>query len=97
METGRYPNKLRMFRHCQGYSQKKVALLLGLADTSTLSRWEGGIVFPNLLQVFRLARMYHAQPNELYDALWLDVLADKNLLIHHDDPFSNNQFLDMHT
>ena len=90
MESSRIPNKLKMFRRCQGYSQKKVARLLRLSDTSTLSRWERGNSFPNLPQVFRLARIYQAQPNELYEKLWNEVLSDTNLLAH-EESFSNNQ------
>ena len=55
MEISRVPNKLKSYRRCCGYSQKKVARMLGLADTSTLSRWEHGIAVPGMVQVFSLA------------------------------------------
>lgn len=93
MENSRTPNKLKMFRRCSGYSQKKVARILGLADTSTLSRWEHGIAVPGLVQVFRLSRIYKTLPQELYDELWLRLEKEYNLLAQDDEPFnSNNSF-----
>lgn len=90
MEPGRFPNKLKMFRHCQGYSQKKVARLLGLTDTSTLSRWERGSMLPSLIHVLKLARIYHAEPNELYEVLWNQIVTDNNLSPKEGEPFSSN-------
>jgi transcriptional regulator with XRE-family HTH domain len=91
MEIYRFPNKLKMFRRCQGYSQKKVARLLGFADTSTLSRWERGYSLPSLMQVFRLARIYHAEPQELFEHLWKHVDCEKNLLAQVEEPYTTNQ------
>lgn len=94
MKSGRTSNKLKWFRKCQGYSQKKVARILGLADTSTLSKWEHGVSYPNLLQVFRLARMYHVLPHELFAELWEHTGTETHLLAHDDEPFdSNSSFL----
>lgn len=89
MEGGRIPNKLKTYRRSCGYSQKKVARLLGLADTSTLSRWEHGITFPGIVQVFRLARIYHTQPENLFDELWQQLEPEKGLLTH-DELFNTN-------
>lgn len=91
MERSRIPNKLQSYRRSQGYSQKKVARMLGLADTSTLSRWETGVVIPSLVHVFRLARMYNALPHELYDDLWQTLEKESSLLAHCDEPFISNQ------
>lgn len=91
MEIGRFPNKLKMFRRCQGFSQKKVARILGLADTSTLSRWEHGVSFPSIMQVFRLARIYQTLPHELFNVLWNQIDSESNLLAQDDEPFNNNQ------
>lgn len=91
METGRYPNKLKMYRRSNGYSQKKVARLLGLADTSTLSRWERGVTLPSTMQVFRLARIYYTEPHALFDELWNQVEGDTNLLTQETEPFTSNQ------
>lgn len=70
MEISRFPNKLKLFRRSYGYSQKKVAHILGLADTSTLSRWEQGFAYPGLLHVFHLAKLYETMPHVLFDTLW---------------------------
>ena len=70
METSRVPNWLRSHRHRCGFSQKRVAKLLGLSDTSMLSRWERGKSFPNLFQAFTLARIYRLTPHELFQEMW---------------------------
>ncbi len=80
-----------MFRQCNGYSQKKAASILGLADTSTLSRWEHGIALPGIMQVFRLSRIYKTLPHELFDDLWLRIEAECSLLAQDDEPFISNQ------
>jgi transcriptional regulator with XRE-family HTH domain len=90
MEIRRFPNKLKMFRYCQGYSQKKVARLLGFSDTSTLSRWERGYSVPGLIQLLQLARIYHVEPQELFEQLRQTIDTDLNLLAH-EEPFSSNQ------
>jgi transcriptional regulator with XRE-family HTH domain len=79
-----------MFRRCFGYSQKKVASILGLADTSTLSRWEHGIALPSSLYLFRLARIYQTVPHELFDSLWNHLDSENNLLAQDAEPFSTN-------
>ena len=91
MEVGRIPNKLKQFRRRHGYSQKKIARVLGLSDTSALSRWEHGIGVPGLLHVFRLSRIYKTLPNELFSDLWNSVSLEKNLLALDEEPFDSNQ------
>ena len=73
-----------------GYSQKKVARILSLVDTSTLSRWEHGVALPGIVQVFRLSRIYRAQPHDLYDELWHNTDSEISLLAQDEEPFSNN-------
>lgn len=70
MEQGRFPNSIRMYRRMYGYSQKKVARLLGLATTAMVSRWELGMALPSLIQTYQLARLYKVMPHELYPSLW---------------------------
>jgi transcriptional regulator with XRE-family HTH domain len=94
MENNRFPNRLKMFRRCSGLSQKKVARKLGLADTSTLSRWEHGLAIPGLVQVFRLSRIYKALPQELFEEYWNHIGSEYNSLLADDcRPFNNNQSL----
>lgn len=90
MEMSWFPNKLKSFRHLNGYSRKKVARVLGHADTSTLSRWERGLVMPGLLQAFQLARMYKALPHELFNEFWEELGRDQSLLALNDEPFISN-------
>ena len=90
MEISRFPNKLKTYRRCSGYSQKKVARILGFKDTSTLSRWEHGLTVPSIVQVFRLARIYRALPHELYDELWASFDSEKSLLVLDEEPFTTN-------
>ena len=91
MENSRFPNKLKSYRRSCGYSQKKVARILSLADTSTLSRWEHGFAVPGIVQVFRLARIYSTLPHNLYDELWHRADAEFSLLAQDEEPFNSNQ------
>ena len=89
MENSRYPNRLKKYRRLFGFSQKKVALILGLNDTSPLSRWEKGISLPNIIHLFRLSRLYKTMPSELYFDLWLNIskeisAKENNLLTQHE-------------
>lgn len=81
MEKGRFPNKLKLYRCAAGYSQKKVAQMLGLYDTARVSRWERGMATPNVSQLFSLALIYDTQPQRLYEMLW-QLLADSLLAQH---------------
>lgn len=67
--------------------------MLGLADTSTLSRWETGAVLPSIVYVFRLARMYKTLPHELYDDLWRKLEDEASLLAQETEPFTSHQIL----
>ena len=87
----RIPNKLRVYRRCFAYSQKKVARLLGLSDTSVLSKWENGVSMPGIAQIFRLARMYRTEPHRLYEELWEQSAQINSLMEQRDIPFKSNQ------
>lgn len=81
MEAARIPNKLKMYRRKSGYSRKRVARLLGYSDTSMLSLFENGRALPGVLQVLKLARLYHALPHELFDEMWSQSCALERLSI----------------
>jgi transcriptional regulator with XRE-family HTH domain len=76
MEQCRFPNRLKKYRRYFSFSQKDVADVLGLTDTSPLSRWEKGLVFPNISHLFRLCRLYKTMPQELYAELWDNVTVE---------------------
>jgi len=65
----RIPNSLRKYRKAIGYTQKDVAEILGLKNTSLISRWESGFCLPKLLSVFKLAILYRTMPDALYTGL----------------------------
>jgi hypothetical protein len=58
--------------------------MLGLADTSVLSRWEHGLVLPNIEQVLRLSLIYETEPQQLFDTLWETLRIEYGLLSHPD-------------
>ena len=64
------PNCLRKFRKMSGYSQKQVALFLGVENAGMISRWEKGSRFPSPVNIFRLAALYHT----MADALYFDLI-----------------------
>jgi transcriptional regulator with XRE-family HTH domain len=76
MENSRFPNRLKKYRRLFCLSQKEVATILGLKDTSPISRWEKGISLPGLIQLFRLSRIYKTMPSEMYFDLWQDASKD---------------------
>lgn len=70
--------------------------MLGLIDTSPLSRWEKGIALPNLVQIFRLAQIYKTMPSEMYIELWRNIsnemsAKETNLLTHRESFTSNEE------
>jgi transcriptional regulator with XRE-family HTH domain len=91
-DKGRFPNKLKLLRHSSGYSQKKVARILGYADTSMLSKWEHGKVLPSIVQAFRLSRIYRTIPHELFNGLWHHFDAEDDLLTQEESFNSNQSF-----
>ena len=61
--------------------------MLGLKDTSPISRWEKGTSLPSLLHLFRLSRIYKTMPSEMYFDLWQNIskeisAKENNLLAH---------------
>jgi transcriptional regulator with XRE-family HTH domain len=95
MENCRFPNKLKKYRRLFCFSQKEVAAMLGLKDTSPLSRWEKGISLPNIIHLFRLSRIYKTMPSEMYFDLWQhiskEISAKENNLLAQAVPVNNNK------
>lgn len=60
------PNRLRKYRRISGFSQKQVAKMLGLKNSSQISRWENGMRFPSLKNLLRLSILYWTLPEALY-------------------------------
>jgi len=60
------PNRLRKHRKMMGYTQKQVALLLGVNATDRISLWEKGATFPSTINLIKLSLIYHVFPTDLY-------------------------------
>ena len=60
------PNALREWRNKAGLRQIDVAIKLGFCTTDRISRWEKGLTFPHMTNLFRLCAIYGALPHELY-------------------------------
>lgn len=74
----RVPNSLRKYRKRRGLKQKDVAEILGLKNTSMISRWERGFVLPKPVNIFKLASLYRT----MTDALFCDLLRSIKEDIH---------------
>ena len=61
-----FPNTLRLHRKIMGYTQRQVAMLLGLHDSVPISLWESGAKLPNTENLIKLSLLYRTYPNELY-------------------------------
>lgn len=66
MSKGRIPNQLKKYRKIHGYTQKEVALKLGMKKANLISEWEKGTIAPSFDNLFNLANLYHALIEELY-------------------------------
>lgn len=66
-------NSLKKHRKIMGYRQIDVAFLLGLNNTSRISRWEKGLSLPNTINLIKLSIIYRTFPNELYFDLLLEL------------------------
>ena len=60
------PNRLRKHRKLMGYTQKEVAVLLGVNATDRISQWEQGLTLPNAVNLIKLSLVYHVFPTDLY-------------------------------
>src|SRR5947209_3284345 len=66
-------NNLRAHRKQAGLRQLDVAKALGFLSTDRISRWEKGLTFPHVVNLFKLARLYRVAPQELYRELFDSV------------------------
>lgn len=59
-------NKLKECRVKVGLSQFEVTVRMGFHSTDRISKWEKGTRLPSLVNLFKLAEIYHVTPKELY-------------------------------
>jgi transcriptional regulator with XRE-family HTH domain len=63
-------NNLKRYRRLMGYTQKDVAVLLGLKSSNRISNWEQGKAVPNIVNLIDLSILYSTLPAELYSDLY---------------------------
>ena len=61
------PNTLREHRRKMKLTQTQVAQALGLQCTDRISKWEQGLTYPHIVNLFKLAKLYGVQVEELYE------------------------------
>lgn len=66
MNTKPIPNTLREHRIKAGLRQLDVAHKLGFVSTDRISKWEKGLTYPHVVNLFKLASLYGVQPHDLY-------------------------------
>jgi transcriptional regulator with XRE-family HTH domain len=60
------PNHIRKFRKDSGLGQKHLAFLMGLKSVATLSRYESGVITPNLENLSALEQALGISYQRLY-------------------------------
>ena len=78
-----YPNMLRVIRQNSGYTQRRIAKLLGHKTAATLCDWENEVTRPSITNLFKLCIIYNKTPRELYPDYYNHIaqrLHDSNLL-----------------
>jgi transcriptional regulator with XRE-family HTH domain len=66
-------NKVTIYRRRMGFSQRRVARLLGFRDSSMLSRYEHGQSLPSLGIAFRLSIVLRVPVEFLFPKLYEDL------------------------
>ncbi len=66
MTTHFIPNNLRNHRNRAKLRQLDVAKSLGFKSTDRISRWEKGLTFPHIINLFKLSRLYGVAPQDLF-------------------------------
>lgn len=63
------PNNLRELRQNAGLRQIDVAIAIGLRNSDRISEWELGLRHPNIVNLFKLAKMFGVTADALYPSL----------------------------
>ncbi|MBN9483135.1 MAG: hypothetical protein BGO70_01045 [Bacteroidetes bacterium 43-93] len=59
-------NNLRHYRELKGLTQQQVADYLGFKSTDRISRWEAGLTYPHVRNLFKLGVLFELHAEELY-------------------------------
>lgn len=77
------PNTLREHRKQVFLRQKDVARVLGFKSPARISKWEKGLKYPHVVNLFKMAKLYGVIAEELYftdgDTLLTDTTIDDSL------------------
>jgi transcriptional regulator with XRE-family HTH domain len=73
MDENQNTNQLSAYRRRMQYSQKRVASLLVLSDSATLSRYEQGHLLPSLSTALRLSAIYRVPVEFLFQGLYVKI------------------------
>lgn len=76
MDRRRFHNYLRRFRRERGLTQRQVAIIMGLNNSTVVSRWEKGSVLPETQSVLKMAILYRSSVDVIYSDL-RDSLTDE--------------------
>lgn len=76
----RHKNELIIYRRRMGFSQKQVAVVLGLQSTSMLSRYESGQSLPPLFTALRLEILYRIPVAFLYSEVYRSLKEETRVL-----------------
>lgn len=86
-------NSLRKYRKARGLTQKEVAQILDLKNSSMISRWEKGCYLPRLVNIFKLAVLYRTMVDALFTdlrrALQEDIYKAEKKLLKHESQYQN--------
>ena len=85
VETLAFGKKLNELRKDKNLNATKLAAELGVRDT-TILRWEKGLMFPNILHLYRIA---------VYFGVSADYLLGSDFLIKTLDKDNNEQYVAM--
>jgi len=66
----RFPNRIREYRLKAGFSQRRLARLLGRGKDA-VSSWERGLTLPNVPRLMKMAKLL----DTLAESLYLDFYA----------------------
>jgi repressor LexA len=59
-------NSLRHYRELKGLTQQQVADYMGFKSTARISKWEKGVQYPHVNNLFKLAKLFGVKGEDLY-------------------------------
>lgn len=75
-----FGQKIKKLRIDKGYSQERLAQLVGATHTA-VSLWENGKAFPRMGMVMKLSKVLGVEPSELVGTLDNELTRDESALL----------------